>query len=292
MRLAINEGYFRKIYGSDKRLSLEESARICKDGGFDCIDLGMTSPVAEQNLILRTDYIGEAKKYREYCDKININVIQTHARYDFYNLDRENYISDMIKTVEVSKLLGAECVVVHADTYYDKEYRFDYKNVLEIIYDVYAPMVEAAKKQGIKIAMETLFEDRAPSGKRARFTSYVEELNDIVSKYNDPIVGICWDFGHARVSHGDSQFKEMEKVGDKIISTHVHDNYGENDLHLLPFLGKTDWTEGMKTLKKIDYKGDLTFEVVYGCFPDELQNDFLSLCKKTGSYLINEFLMA
>ena len=287
MRLAINEGHFRKIYGSNERRSYEEAALICKNGGIDCLDVGLTSSVPEQNLILRKNYLDDAKKYKNYCDKLGISVTQTHARYDFYNIGKEQYISDMIKTVEVSKALGANCVVVHADTYYDEEYRFDYDNVLNIIYDIHKPMVEAAKKHGIKIAMETLFEDRAPEGKRARFTSYVDELDDIVSKYNDDIVGICWDFGHARVAYGDKQFEEMKKVGEKIIATHVHDNFAGKDMHLLPFEGMTDWKEGMKTLNEIGYDGDLTFEIVYGCIPDALLNNYICLYKKVGEYLIN-----
>lgn len=289
MKLATNEGFFRKIYGSSERRSPEGAVKICKNCGFDNIDFGLTSTSPEENLILRTRYTDEAKRFREYCDRIGVSIIQTHARYDFNRVGKEEFISEMIKTVEVSKILGADNVVVHADTYYDKEFRFEYNEVLNTIYDIYAPMVEAAKKHGIKIAMETLFEDRAPKGKRARFTSYVNELDDIVSKFGDPIVGICWDFGHARVSHGDEQFEEMRKVGDKIIATHVHDNHWSADMHLLPFEGDTDWNDGMKTLKEIGYSGALTFEMVYGCIPDELIPDYAAWCRKIGEYLISIF---
>ena len=289
MNLAANEGFFRKIYGSGERRQPEDAVKICKNCGFDNIDFGLTSASPEENLILRTRYTDEAKRVREYCDSIGVSIIQTHARYDFNRVGKEEFISEMIKTVEVSKILGADNVVVHADTYYDKEFRFEYNEVLNTIYDIYAPMVEAAKKHGVKIAMETLFEDRAPKGKRARFTSYVNELDDIVSKFGDPIVGICWDFGHARVSHGDEQFEEMRKVGDKIIATHVHDNHWSADMHLLPFEGDTDWNEGMKTLRKIGYSGALTFEMVYGCIPDELIPDYAAWCRKVGEYLISIF---
>ena len=289
MKLATNEGFFRKIYSSSERRQPEDAVKICKNCGFDNIDFGLTSASPEENLILRTRYTDEAKKFREYCERLGARIIQTHARYDFNRVGKDEFISEMIKTVEVSKILGADNVVVHADTYYDKEFRFEYNEVLNTIYDIYAPMVEAAKKHGVKIAMETLFEDRAPKGKRARFTSYVNELDDIVSKFGDPIVGICWDFGHARVSHGDEQFEEMRKVGDKIIATHVHDNHWSADMHLLPFEGDTDWNEGMKTLKEIGYSGALTFEMVYGCVPDELIPDYAAWCRKVGEYLISIF---
>jgi sugar phosphate isomerase/epimerase len=137
--------------------------------------------------------------------------------------------------------------------------------------------------------METLFEDRAPTGQRARFTSYVDELNAIVFAYNTPSVGICWDFGHARVSYGAKQFEEMKNVGNKISSTHAHDNRQKKDLHLIPFLGDTDWELGLKTLKEVGYTGDLTFELGYGSFPEELITDYINLVYKIGKFMVDKF---
>lgn len=289
MKLAINEGYFRKVYGSDRQRSIYDAISICKQGGFHAVDLSLGASESNQNIILSDDYLEEAKKLKLFCDNREVEIVQTHARFDFYQLTRERFIDDMIKSVRVSKELGATNVVVHADTYYDPEYRFDFDTVLKIIYDIYAPMVEEAKKLDIQIAMETLFEDRAPQGKRARFTSMIEELDAIVSMYHDPIVGICWDFGHARVTYGDEQFEKMKLVGNKIISTHVHDNFWEQDLHSMPFLGKTDWEMAMKTMKEIGYRGAWTLELVYGCLPEPLVVDFAKLCHRVGSYMINSF---
>ncbi len=289
MRLSVYQGYFSKIYGSEERRSIEQTIAFCRDSGFDTVAVSLGGKTPEANLILRENCEDEAKRLREYCDRLGVAVDQTHARYDFNKLSPEQFATDMIKTVRVSKLLGADTIAVHADTYYDPEYRFDFDTVRDTIYNIYAPMVEEARRQGVKIAMETLFEDRAPAGKRARFTSTVEELDAIVSKYNDPTVGICWDFGHARVVYGDSQFEQMKKVGHKIICTHVHDNLTKKDMHSLPFLGTTDWELGLKTLKEVGYGGDLTLELVYGCMPEELVLDYAKLCCKVGRYMVERF---
>lgn len=259
---------------------------VCKAGGFDTIDFGLYMNNPEDNIMLRNDYVYEAEKMRNFCDKLGVTVNQTHARNDFICLSKEEFKVQLVKIVNVSKILGADAIVVHADTY--NEHNFDFNRMVDYIYDVYAPMVEEAKKQNIKIAMETLFE-YAPYGARKRFSSYIEELDAIVSKFNDPAVGICWDFGHAKVSYEEKQFDYMKMVGSKIISTHVHDNVYEKDLHSMPFLGNTDWELGMKTLKEVGYNGDLTLELVYGCLPNELLYDYMSLCNKVGKYLINKF---
>jgi sugar phosphate isomerase/epimerase len=56
----------------------------------------------------------------------------------------------------------------------------------------------------------------------------------------------CFDIGHAHMSHGiEDQFERMK---DRIRSTHVHDNDGLADLHLLPCKGNIDWPKAMQLL--------------------------------------------
>ena len=283
MRLSVNEGYFRKSR-SGKLRTFEQALSLCADGGFDTIDVGFSSLEPELNPILSPDYISKVYHMRDICDKLNMVPDQSHAPFIFNNLSSDDIRTQLERCVEASAVLGVKNIVVHADTYYEKD--FDFDRALNVIYEVYAPIVESAVKNGIKIAMETLFEDRAPNGKRARFTSCLEELEAIVGKFSDKSVGICWDFGHARVVYGDKQFEQMKRVGSKIIATHVHDNIGAKDLHQMPYFGGTNWEEAMSTLKGIGYNGSFTLELVYGCIPDELLPDYIKLFHKTGMHML------
>ena len=47
------------------------------------------------------------------------------------------------------------------------------------------------------------------------------------------VLGICFDFGHANVGNL-NMYKEIVKIGSKLIITHIHDNYG-TDSHNQPF---------------------------------------------------------
>ena len=63
-------------------------------------------------------------------------------------------------------------------------------------------------------------------------------------------LNVCLDLGHAHMKEGIESAYRL--LGPRIRSTHVHDNNGEQDLHLFPFLdegGNIDWTRAMKTLK-------------------------------------------
>lgn len=287
MKLSVNEGYFRKTRTGPRRTA-KQALDICCVGGFDTVDFGLCSADPAENPVLAADGAETARYLRDYCDTIGVAVDQTHAPYELQNLSAAQLREQLVRSVEISRILGAKTVVVHADTYYDKEYRFDFDTVLQTVYECYAPMVEAAEKADVRIAMETLFEDRAPQGKRARFTSLVEELTAIVGKFNTSAVGICWDFGHAGVVYGNGQFEKLRNVGDKVIATHVHDNMISRDLHMFPYSGQTDWETALRTLGEIGYTGSFTFELVYGCMPDELLADYARLLHKTGRFMVEE----
>lgn len=144
---------------------------------------------------------------------------------------------------------------------------------MEYTYDYLAPEVEFAKKHGMKVAVENLFED-LPSGYKyfdgkSRFTSRVGDIIAAIERFNDPDVVCCWDFGHGEVSYGyDREASALEKVAKYVGCTHVHDNNAGHDLHMLPFTGRIDWKRDMDILAKAGYDGVLSIELVYDRFPD------------------------
>jgi sugar phosphate isomerase/epimerase len=72
--------------------------------------------------------------------------------------------------------------------------------------------------------------------------------------------GICLDFGHAHLD-GDV-IEAVEAVSEHLLATHVHDNTGRSDDHLLPFDGTIDWAGTLLAVQKIGYDGPFMFEIV------------------------------
>lgn len=86
-----------------------------------------------------------------------------------------------------------------------------------------------AKQRGVTIALEnTTNEIGAPSS----LANFIKEthLNDL---------RFCFDTGHANIDPGIAA--AFETMRERVVTTHVHDNDGEDDEHLLPFEGKIDW---------------------------------------------------
>lgn len=72
-------------------------------------------------------------------------------------------------------------------------------------------------------------------------------------------VGICLDYGHAHLM-GDLG-EAIELVGGHLLTTHVHDNRGKRDDHLLPFAGTINWDTAIVETQKIGYDGVMMLEV-------------------------------
>jgi sugar phosphate isomerase/epimerase len=71
--------------------------------------------------------------------------------------------------------------------------------------------------------------------------------------------GVCLDFGHAHLMGGAPE--AAEALAGHIATTHVHDNRGTSDDHLVPFAGTVDWPATLAVMWKIGFTERLVFEV-------------------------------
>jgi len=92
-----------------------------------------------------------------------------------------------------------------------------------------------------------------------QLSSAAELVHLIENHLNDLDIGICLDYGHAHLM-GDLG-EAIETVSGYLWTTHLHDNYGLNDDHLVPFAGKIDWASATVETQKIGYDDVLMFEV-------------------------------
>ena len=106
---------------------------------------------------------------------------------------------------------------------------------------------------GVQIAVEVIPNELSRAG------SLVHFVEDDVEDIEGPPVGICLDFGHAHMD-GDL-IDAIETVSEHFVTTHVHDNRGRADDHLVPFEGTIDWPAALTAIQKVGYEGPLMFEM-------------------------------
>ena len=71
-------------------------------------------------------------------------------------------------------------------------------------------------------------------------------------------LGICMDVGHARLM-GDV-VDAIETCSGHLVATHLHDNRGRSDDHLVPGQGVVDWEATLLAFQKVGYEGAWIFE--------------------------------
>jgi sugar phosphate isomerase/epimerase len=108
----------------------------------------------------------------------------------------------------------------------------------------------AAAGVGVKVALEVI---PNPLSNPSRLVTLIEEQLDGLD------IGICLDYGHANLL-GDLN-EAIETMAGHLFTTHVHDNGGTRDDHLVPFAGAIDWDAAMMETQKVGYEGVLMFEV-------------------------------
>ena len=110
-------------------------------------------------------------------------------------------------------------------------------------------LLRIAEPLGVHIAVEVIPNELSRAGSIVHFVE--QDLEG---------VGICLDFGHAHLD-GDV-IDAVETVSEHLIATHLHDNRGRKDDHLLPFDGTIDWAGTLLAVQKVGYEGPFMFEIV------------------------------
>lgn len=269
-----------------------DSMRRLKKVGFDAVDLNI-SDAGKSFFRLADD------DWREWIDDIialskelDLPITQSHA--PFYNaIEPESpkaaVWEPMIKrAIEASGKIGIPWVVMHPGTYPDDSYEF--KESKRRNYEYFMPYLELAAKYGCGIAIENMADNiiRTYLRPSAVYCSRHVDLVDLVDSFHTDNVGICWDFGHAQLM-GLDQREALRYMGKRLKATHVADNSGYNDDHIMPFQGSVDWRKILPVLSEIGYEGDLTFEIHNSTsrLPDNLLDETALLAEKVGRYLLD-----
>jgi sugar phosphate isomerase/epimerase len=109
---------------------------------------------------------------------------------------------------------------------------------------------KAAEPLGARLALETIPND---------LSSASALISMIDRDFEGSSVGICLDFGHAHLM-GDVA-DAIELAAEHLITTHVHDNRGREDDHLVPYQGTIDWPAALVNMRKIGYEGTYLLEL-------------------------------
>lgn len=123
-----------------------------------------------------------------------------------------------------------------------------------------------ASKYNVTLCLENL-----------RLTSYIDE---IISHIGNNGLGLCYDSGHENLYNKGQCVAEHFINKLPLVAIHLHDNFGNNDDHNLPFDGNINWQIVVNQLRACNYTGALNIEPIHmqsGLYKNETPYNFINL---------------
>jgi sugar phosphate isomerase/epimerase len=145
---------------------------------------------------------------------------------------RLDAVDEVKRAIDVAEQLPFEIMVLHVATVRDEadQRRWD------AAFTSLEHLVLFAKQRGVMLALENTPGEMATPA----------NLRHFLADTHLPNLRLCFDSGHAHMDGGALQ--AVEAMHGLIATTHLHDNHGEKDEHLLPFEGTIEWDKLMHAL--------------------------------------------
>jgi sugar phosphate isomerase/epimerase len=253
MRFGISTHLFH-----DRRLDREHLAQVAAYG-FETVELFATRS--------HFDYRDEAAigQLTAWLEETGLTLNSVHApitdsfgKGDRWAATYSNAMSDPGKrqaavkeaeaALQIARRIPFPVLVVHLGTPDDKNNPGD--NSRGAALRSAQEICQLAERLGVRVALEVI--PNSLSTPSSLVTLLERDLES-------PHAGICLDFGHAFL--GGDVADAVEMAAEHLIATHVHDNHGRSDEHLVPFQGAIDWDAALVTMQKIGYEGTYLMEV-------------------------------
>lgn len=250
MKLCTTTEDFKAYYASDI-----EKLRELAEAGFRYADLSMYNN--EAAAYMHDNWKEDIRQLKDEADKLGVTFVQAHspAFETLETLDpREDPVEktkQTIRSIEICAELGIPMTVVHAGV----KRNTPREETFRLNKEFYQKLVPTMEKTGVMVLVENV----GIGDNNGRFyMNSAQRLLDFIAYFDHPLLGVCWDIGHANVFG--SQHDEIVKLGKHLKAIHYNDNDGKNDLHTSPFLSTLDNDDAMRGLVDAGFEGPFTFE--------------------------------
>ena len=241
-----------------ERLTLAHLEAV-KRAGFEDVELFATRTHWDYHDAARTDEVGE------WLQKLALRAGSIHAPIcaSFTNGEwgpafsnaaadatrRDRAIEETSVAIRAARRLGVEIAVLHLGLPRGQQIPPGDNDVRAVSRSL-EQLIATATEAGLQLALEVI-----PNN----LSTPPALLDWLTGELDSGVTGICLDVGHAHLMNGAPEAAEL--LAGYVITTHLHDNRGRSDDHLVPFAGTIDWPATMSALWKIGYEGRLVFEV-------------------------------
>jgi len=231
----------------DYSVPIEKIMELAAEAGFDFLSLGADH---EQSHFWELDRFNRILAEAEELG-IAINSLHVPFGGDFDlaagdQVRRKLAVANTLKYIERSSTYGIDSVVIHPHHYLEKSKELTLaeseKSLEEIIMQAPEP---------VRLTIENLPDERG---------SWI--CSRLLDRFGFDELGWCYDSSHENISG--RPFHLLDKYCNRLEITHLSDNHGKNDDHLVPGEGEIDWPEMRNIIAGNGNIAELLFEVGTG----------------------------
>jgi len=193
------------------------------------------------------------RAFRTLLDGLGIEATQAHGpmQADLTlgdDSDQRRYVEFCGRWIEAAGRAGVKHLVLHPAHSDDLSRR----DITDRNVAAFRAMVPLCARHSVKIAVE--------NGCNDRFFSTPDEIVEVLDTIAHPLVVHCFDTSHANWQGLDIP-AAIRQIGHRLAVTHLSDNDGTFDQHLLPYQGNIDWRGVLGALRDADHQGTLNWEL-------------------------------
>lgn len=208
----------------------------------------------------------EGKVIGDLARKIGFDTWSIHSEHLNVGDTLEHYLEVQKHEAEVCAALGCQVMVCHLPNLVPY---VDFERDLDVI----GKVADLTHANGIKLAVETCFYP----DENSKTNSDVDLVIQVVEALDREDVGINLDTGHCLIGQSGRNPETLEKmlsgeieqnipalvkrIGKKLFTTHLQDNFGLNDDHQAPGFGYIDWETLIPAILETGYQGPLMMEL-------------------------------
>ena len=212
-------------------LPIKKRLELIKEAGFDAVTLWW----GEKGRMKQPDM---ARKMGLIVENVHAPFLRANSIWED-NQAGDRYLDSLLGCIKECSELSVPVLVVHITDFGDEP------EISDVGLDRLKKLVEFAGNKRINIALEN--------------TCFLQPLKHAFDNIDSENLGFCYDCGHE--NFGTPYVDWLSLFGNRLLTVHLDDNFGDSDAHLLPFDGKADWERITESLKKCRHTEFLSLEV-------------------------------
>jgi sugar phosphate isomerase/epimerase len=253
-------------------ITLEKQLPMIKSAGFSHVSLGAR---IEHSRYLT---LQGQKSIRQLLEENDLEVCSLHTPFG-RDIDisspadetKRNTIMIYSKCIDAALALGARVVIFHPTAYM----RFDHLGARKgrIVENV-GRLLDHIGHAPVRLAIEN-----------ERFEQPNAILISSLEAVPDPRYGFCYDSSHDNLTA--RPLTLLQKFGHRLLTTHISDNRGKDDDHMLPYEGSFQWNDFCKVFSNLHFGGVFLLEVEMRESSFKTPQEFLKEAFTRGHKLLN-----